>query len=108
MERETFAARSPSVKSLLREYSNDGPVTAGALIDKLLETHDYYLGKGLTPESVAARDRAERSPSTSRWPSDAGMVGRSSSSTAGISCWPWPWTQTWAGRCCDRAQSRRY
>jgi hypothetical protein len=55
MERETFAARSPSVKSLLREYSNDGPVTAGALIDKLLETHDYYLGKGLTPESVAAR-----------------------------------------------------
>ena len=54
MEMETFATRSPSVEGLLRQYQKAGPVTAGALIDKLLETHDYYLGKGLTPESVAA------------------------------------------------------
>jgi len=55
MEMEAFAARSPSVEDLLLRHRSDGPVTAGALVDELIRTHKYYLGEGLTPESVATR-----------------------------------------------------
>ena len=47
--------RSPSVEDLLRQYSSDGPVTSGTLIDKLIGTHRYYLADELVPEPVAAR-----------------------------------------------------
>jgi hypothetical protein len=47
--------RSFSVENLLREHRTDGPITSGALIDKLLGTHQPpYLGDELIPEPVAA------------------------------------------------------
>ena len=47
--------RTPSVEDLLRQHHSDGPLPSGALIDKLLGTHRYYLADELAPESVAAR-----------------------------------------------------
>jgi hypothetical protein len=47
--------RSFSVEDLLRQHRTDEPITSGALIDKLLGTHQPpYLGDGLIPEPVAA------------------------------------------------------
>jgi KAP-like P-loop domain-containing protein len=46
--------RTSSVEGLLSRYRDEGPVTAGVIVDRLLESHDYYVADDVIPESVAA------------------------------------------------------
>jgi len=46
--------RTPSVQDILQRHESAGPITSGALIQELLESHPGYLASEVTPPAVAA------------------------------------------------------